>query len=299
MTLPVADTIVTYPAGDLVARSRVLHVEPTADGRLAVITAATSCHPVDASWPDQPADRAVLRVGDAGSGAPDSAEIEVLDAVVGATDGEVLHLGADVPVRRGTEGWAFIVAHLVAADAQVAEGDEVEIEADAALRAELSAGHTACHVVSLALNRAFGGLWSKQWRTDALGAPDFDQAAIQSSTIVPNGSLDRYRLNSSLRRKGVAIAELPGVLDDAATAMTAQLADWISSGASVRIERSGDGLTDLREWVCELPDGTARIPCGGTHVASLAEFASIAPEFALVDDEGTPVLELRTRATRR
>ncbi|UOE45825.1 metal-dependent hydrolase [Agromyces larvae] len=297
MTLPVADTIVIYPAGDLVARSRVVHVEATADGRLAVITAATSCHPVDASWPDQPADRAVLRVLDGGAGT--ASAIEVLDAVVGATDGDVLHLGADVPVRRGTEGWAFVVAHLVAADAPVAEGDEVEIEADAALRAELSAGHTACHLAALALNRAVAGNWSKEFRTDALGSPDFDQAAIQTSTIVPNGSIDRFRLNSSLRRKGFDIAGLPAQLDDVRAAMTAQLAEWVATGASVRVERGGDGLTDLREWVCELPGGTARIPCGGTHVASLAEFAAVDAELALLEDGGTALLELRTSATRR
>ena len=143
-------------------------------------------------------------------------EFPVRDAVVAATDGEVLHLGADIPVRKGTEGWAFVVAHLVDEGTAIAEGDEVEIEADAATRRALSAGHTACHLAALALNRALADRWSKPAREDALGSPDFDGAAIASSRIVPNGSVDRYRLNKSLRRAGFDTASLQGDLDGAA-----------------------------------------------------------------------------------
>ena len=52
-------------------------------------------------------------------------------------------------------------------------------------------------------------------------------------------------------------------------------------------------------WVCELPDGTARIACGGTHLTSLAELAAIEPSFTVVDDAGTPVLEMANEARRR
>ena len=96
MTLPSRDTLVTYPAGALLASSRVLHVAPAGDGRLAVITEQTTFHPVDAAWPDQPADAGAMRV---------RGETHVIhDAVVAATDGETLHLGVDIPVRKGTDG---------------------------------------------------------------------------------------------------------------------------------------------------------------------------------------------------
>src|SRR5215207_6282128 len=131
MTLPSHDTIVTYPAGDLSATSRVLHVAPAVDGRRAVITEHTSFHPVDAAWPDQPADAGTMRV---------RGETHVIrDAVVAATAGETLHLGAGIPVRTGTEGWSFLVAHLVDEGSAIVEGDEAEIEADAATRHALSA----------------------------------------------------------------------------------------------------------------------------------------------------------------
>ena len=291
MTLPQRDTRVTYPGGALTATSRVLHVATAADGRLAVISESTSFHPVDAAWPDQPADAGVLRAN--------GVDLPVRDAVVAATDGTDLHLGDDIPVRTGTEGWAFLVAHLVDGDATIAEGDEVEIEADAATRRALSTGHTACHLASLALNRVLADRWSKPAREDSLGNPDFDGAAIASSRILPDGSLDRYRLNKSLRRAGFDPASLAGELDDVRVAVAEQLERWIASGAAVRVEAAGDGLTDRRAWVCELPEGTARIPCGGTHLDSAAELGSVTTSFAVVDDGGTPVLEMTNAAHPR
>ena len=64
----------------------------------------------------------------------------------------------------------------------------------------------------------------------------------------------------------------------------------------MRVERDGDGLTDLRHWVCELPGGSARIPCGGTHAHSLAELGRVQVRFESGDDAGTPVLVMRTTA---
>ncbi len=288
MTLPTRDTRVLYPAGALDTTSRVLHVAPAEEGRLAVITETTCFHPVDAAWPDQPADAGTLQVRDE--------TYVVRDAVLAATDGEVLHLGADIPVRKGTDGWSFLVAHLIDGDATVAEGDEVRIEADAATRHALSAGHTACHLASLALNRVLADRWSKPAREDALGSPDFDGIAIASSRIAPNSSVDRYRLNKSLRRAGFDTASLTARLDGLDLAVADQLDRWIASGAAVRVERDGERLTDRRSWVCELPEGTAGIPCGGTHLTSLTELSTVRPAFTLVDDDGTPVLEMTTVA---
>ncbi|MFB9310784.1 alanyl-tRNA synthetase [Agromyces hippuratus] len=287
--LPSRDTLVTYPDGALDADTVVLHVAPTADGRIAVVTEATSFHPVDAAWPDQPADTGTLTAGDL--------EVPIDDAVVAATDGTELFLGADIPVRKGTEGWSFLVAHLVAGDAAITEGDAVAVRADASARRALSTGHTACHAAALALNAALAGNWSKTAREDALGAPDFDGIAIASSRIVPGGSVDVYRLNKSLRRAGFDTASVAAdELDELAASVTATIADWAAAGAAVRIDREGDGLTDRRYWVAELPAGTARIACGGTHVASLAELGDVRVEFEAGDDGGTPVLTMRTHA---
>jgi alanyl-tRNA synthetase len=287
MALPGIDTVVTFPTGELVTTARVVHVAPHGE-RLAVITDRTSIHPVDHAWPDQPADTGTLRSGDR--------EFAILDALVAATDGTALHIG-DLPVRTGTDGWAFLVAHLVDADAPIAEGDEVELEADAATRRSLSLGHTACHAASLALNRALADRWSKTAREDPLGSPDFDGIAIASSRIHPEGSVDRYRLNKSLRRAGFDPSGLADGLDALAASVDATLAEWVAADAVVRVERVGEHLTDRRTWVCELPEGSARIPCGGTHASSLGELGSVRVAFEVVDDGGTPVLEMTTSAS--
>ncbi|SIO25472.1 alanyl-tRNA editing protein [Agromyces cerinus] len=289
MTLPSRDTIVTYPGGALEAESIVLHIAPAGDGLVAVVTETTSFHPVDAAWPDQPADTGSLSTG--------GPEIPIVDAVVAATDGTELFLGSDIPVRKGSEGWSFLVAHLVADGAAIAEGDTATVRADASARRALSVGHTACHAAALALNAALAGNWSKAAREDALGAPDFDGIAIASSRIVPGGSVDVYRLNKSLRRAGFDTAAVAAdELGELAASVTATIAEWAAAGAPVRIDREGDGLTDRRYWVAELPVGTASIACGGTHVESLAELGDVRVEFEAGDDAGTPVLTMRTHA---
>jgi alanyl-tRNA synthetase len=270
MTLPTSDTRVTYPAGALVSTGTVLHVEPVGD-RLAVVLDETACHPVDAAWPDQPADQATVRFGDG----DDGREVAVLDCVVGATDGTELYLGDAVPVKKGTEGWAFLVVHLVAGDAAAAavEGATARVEVDAATRHALSAGHTGCHLASLALNAALVGAWRKEVALDTLGAPDFDALACESSRIAPHASTDRYRIGKSLRRKGFD----PAALDDLealGSRIRETLDGWLDSGATVRIDRDGDELTDR------------------THAASLTEFSSIAVWLEREEVDGAVVLSM-------
>ncbi|MET0784674.1 MAG: metal-dependent hydrolase [Leifsonia flava] len=290
MTLPATDTVVLYPAGSTRNGAVVLHLEPVPDGRMAVLLDETACHPVDAGWPDQGTDRAVFltSTGD---------EVAVTEAVVAATDGEALFIGADVPVRKGEEGWAFVVAHLVAPDAAVSEGDEVTVVVDEEYRNALSIGHTACHLASLALNRALADRWTKEVRVDGLGEPDFDGAAIASSLIRENGSTDVFRLNKSLRRKGFAADGLAEQLAAIEAATGATLAAWISEDAPVHIDVAGPGLTDRRSWVADLAEASVSIPCGGTHVSALSELGSLTVALELADVDGTPTLTMLTDAT--
>ncbi|UKF25597.1 MULTISPECIES: metal-dependent hydrolase [Clavibacter] len=284
-------TRVTYPAGSVASGGEVLRVDDLADGTRAVVLDATACHPVDAAWPDQPADRAVLRVRGAG--------IEVLDCVVGAASTDpaedaTLHVGADVPAKKGADGWSFVAVHVVPGDADVLVGDAVEVLVDPEHRRALSAGHTGCHLASLALDRALAEAWTKDVPRDALGAPGFDALAIGTSRIGPWSSVDTYRLGKSLRKKGFVPAALVERLDEVRDAVDATLAGWVASGAAARIEREGDLLTSRRSWVCELPGGTARIPCGGTHLAGLDELASITIDLEVEEADGAVVVRMRT-----
>ncbi len=146
---------------------------------------------------------------------------------------------------------SFHVVHVVAADTPVAVGDAAAVEVDAAYRRALSAGHTACHLASLALDAALADAWRKEVAPDALGFPGFDALACASSRIGEFGSVDEYRVGKSLRRRGFdpeALADPEAV----AARANAHLAQWVATGAAIRIERDGDGLGDRRSWVCDL-----------------------------------------------
>ncbi len=104
---------------------------------------------------------------------------------------------------------------------------------------------------------------------------DFDAAACVHTRHDVGGSLDKYRLGKSLRRRGLDSArfldEIPAIIEE----VNRTLAKWIASDATVRIDCAGSRLTDRRQWVCAIPGGTAQMPCGGTHVQRLQEIDSM------------------------
>lgn len=273
-----AATIVTFPSGSLVETARVVGVHPAQDGAVVVLD-RTPFHPVDHTWPDQPGDRGALRV--------DGVEVAVTEAVMAAVsdEGEVA-VGADIPVKRGAEGWTWLVGHRIeAVPSLLAAGAEVEATVDAANRTGLSRGHTACHLASLVLDLAVADLWRKDPGSDALGTPDFEGRANQTSFISEDAAVDEYRLGKSLRKAGFDTEGFAASLAAREERINAQLATWVASGALSRIDVEGDTIVDRRRWVCALPEGTASILCGGTHASSLAEFASIRVSLDLSDPQ--------------
>ena len=286
MPLPTSDTTVTYPDGATMSAGTVLHVEPLPDGRSAVLLDTTAFHPVDTAWPDQPADRGTLTT-------PQGSQ-PIVDARTGGISEGRLHLGTELPVRTGTDGWTFVVAHVVEGEPP-AIGDSARVDVDADYRSSLSAGHTACHLAALALDGALAGAWSKPAPIDALGNPAFDALAIQQSRIHPNRSVDIYRIGKSLRRKGfvpAALDELESVADRA----NARLARWVSAGGHVRIERDDDRLSSRRTWVCDLPEGRTDIPCGGTHLHDLSELSGVTVVLTTRQTDGGLELTMETVA---
>lgn len=272
-------TLVTFADGSVIGDGTVAHVEASSEGAVVVVD-TTPFHPVDHTWPDQPGDSGALILGDA--------RVAVAEAVMAAVsdDGDFA-VGADIPVKRGAEGWTWLVGHRVDGDipSELIEGAAVHLEVDAAHRAGLSRGHTACHLASLALDLAVADLWRKDPGADALGTPDFEGRANQSSRIHEDGSVDEYRLGKSLRRAGFDTETFAATLADRETAINAQLAAWVASAATSRIVTEGPTIVDRRRWHCALPEGEAVILCGGTHVASLAEFAVISVALELSDPQ--------------
>ena len=281
-----SSTVVTFPSGSLVESARVVDVHSVAEGAVVVLD-RTPFHPVDHTWPDQPGDRGSLRL--------DDVEVAVSEAIMAAVsdEGEVA-VGADIPVKRGAAGWTWLVGHRVdAVPSALAAGAAAEATVDAERRAGLSRGHTACHLASLALDLAVADLWRKDPGSDALGSPDFEGRANQTSFINVGGAVDEYRLGKSLRKAGFDTEGFAASLAEREERINARLAAWVASGAPSRIEVDGETIVDRRRWVCVLPEGTASILCGGTHVSSLAEFASIRVSLDLTDPQ---LLEMTTTA---
>lgn len=277
-------TIVTFPRGDLSATATVLRVE----GDLVIVD-QTPFHPVDHSWPDQPGDSGFIVHGES--------QAAVAEAVMAAvSESAELAIGEAIPVRRGAEGWTWLVGHRLAAAAPswLAPGVEVSLTVDADRRASLSRGHTACHLASLALDGALADLWSKPVRTDPLGAPDFEGQANQTSVIHPDGAVDEYRLGKSLRKAGFDTVALAATLAEREERINAQLSAWVASGGTSGVETDGPLITDRRRWRCTLPEGEASFPCGGTHVDSLAAFRSVTVTLGMPDPH---TLVMTTSAT--
>lgn len=287
MPLPTSDTFITYPDGATSSTSTVVHVEPLARNRTAVIVDTTAFHPVDSAWPDQPADHGTLTSSEGTQ--------EIVDAVTGGIHGGLLYLGTDLPVRTGTPEWTFFVAHIIEGTPP-AVGESIRIDVDCDRRAALSAAHTACHLAALALDSALADAWSKTPPADALGNPAFDALAIQHSRIHPHSSIDTYRIGKSLRRKGFD----PAALDDPAglaQRVNDTLQQWIAAGGSVRIERDDNKLSTRRTWVCDLSAGTTNIPCGGTHIRDISELNTTLATLATQTINGGLELRMETSAT--
>ncbi|MEL7594408.1 hypothetical protein ACEUC8_12785 [Aeromonas veronii] len=243
-----------------------------------LVTDLTPFHPQSHLWPDQP--------GDVGHARWEDGYAAIGPCRMGAIspDGE-LFVDTDIPVKRGAEGWRFVVVHPLTGDHELAVGSRVQLQVDSASRHALSLGHSGCHLAALALNRTLTPYWRKEVsERDALGQPDFDRLAIQNSRVEPCGSREQYRIGKSLRKKGVNSEALLADLSVIEEKVNQQLADWIAVGGKIRRSRAGEAIIDSRYWHCTLEGQEVTIPCGGTHVASLAELGEVKVELTQVEE---------------
>lgn len=273
---------ITYPAGSISERTRVLAVAPR-DGGLDLVVERTPCHPESPRWPDQPADEATLTVGDR--------TVAITCAEGGLCPDGAIVLGVELP-----EDAVACVVHRVEG-LSLAVGDELELRVDEDRRAALSRHHAVCHFAALALNQtlAEAGAWRKDpGRHDALGAPDFDALAITASTIRTDGSDDRYRVSKSLRKKGV-VAEALAELAPIERAVGEKLAGWLADRPAVAVTPGECPLDERRTWSSTASGVPVSFACGGTHAASVGP--EDLPTVTLERDEESGEITMRLRAT--
>ncbi|WP_281645165.1 hypothetical protein [Parendozoicomonas sp. Alg238-R29] len=265
---------VSFPQRQVQRSTLVSRLEPVGDNTLAVIVEETPFHPLDYAWPDQPADRGNLIFNDQ--------IFPVVDCLTGAINqnSNQLFIDKGIPVRKGEEGWDFVVVHILE---KTPETDALQHEStitlsiDEKYQHQLSIGHTACHFSAMALNKILIPLWRKNpGKRDVLNSPDFDQMAIVSSKIQPGGSRDHYRLGKTIRKKGLQSAELMEHIAELLKKAESQANSWLRLEAEIQVRCDGPSLTDRRYWQCNLGEhGDVAIPCGGTHASNMKELGKV------------------------
>lgn len=291
----IVETRITYHRGAIDGAGTVLDViayPSNGDERCAIITDSTPFHPIDLTWPDQPGDHGVIEL--------DSTVLPVVDTQIAAMlrNTDEVRIGPAVSARHGIGEFVFAVAHIIdgdPADTRSLVGRTVRLRVDRDRRLALSAAHTGCHLVAYAFNQATDGLWTKRARLDARGNRDFDNAALLETRHFVGGSVDRYRLGKSLRKKGFDHPALISDLDAYVAEANRTLAAWVAERAGVTVSAESDLFTAERVWRCELADTPAFMPCGGTHVEHLGEIASIDIHADFSEDKKELVLRASTK----
>lgn len=267
--------------------AKVLYVENN-DSQTYVITNLTPFHPVSHIWPDHPADRGFVSVN--------GEQYIVEDCLVGAIEQSTgkLCIAADIPVKRDTEGWAFVVVHQLPASASMINiGDEVELSVDKEYQASLSRGHSAGHIAFLALNKVLAeSYWRKNAdRKDPLGSYDFNSYAQVTSFVTPELCTDKYRLGKTLKKRGLNVADMLANLEGVEADINQMIAGWLTESTSVVMRLEGEALTDSRYWEWQFnADTLVSIPCGGTHIENTSELKVLSVKLTQLDDQHIEML---------
>ncbi|WP_039984956.1 metal-dependent hydrolase [Vibrio owensii] len=257
-----------------------------------VVTDVTPFHPVSHIWPDQPADKGTLTVN--------GKSFDVIDCQVGAVElasGE-LYVGQAIPVKRDTEGWAFVVVHVLPFTDTFDAGDIALLDVDKEYQLSLSRGHSAGHIAYLALNKVLAqSYWRKDAdRKDPHGNYDFNSYAQETSFVTPDKCLDTYRLGKTLRKRGLNSADMLSDLKSIEQQVNVLLGDWLKRDVAITVDCHGEHLTDSRYWQCDLGEvEIAVIPCGGTHASHLSDFGSIHVTLVEIDSQ---TIEMHTDVRR-
>lgn len=278
------ELLVTYPAGNTSESSAVAALTRV-DGQVLFAVKRTPCHPQSSRWPDQPEDRCTLERN--GARTP-------VQAQEGYLLGAELMAGT-LPEDVDPAQALACVIHSIPAELAPAMGEEVTLRVDEKYRAALSRSHSRCHLVSLALNAALQEAWRKEPPArDSLGNPDFDKLAIVSSTIDEHGSLDSYRIGKHLRKSGFSAEALTDP-EGLAEAVKELAQGWLLSSPRVSLTPGECALSERRTWSCELPVGTARFPCGGTHPSRMEPDGELEVAISWEPDEKRLQMQAQSR----
>ncbi len=251
------------------------------EGKTLVVLDNTCCHARDLKWSDQSADKGVLRFAGQAFDLCDCFAFTQADELA-------LSFAAEL------DDTVKLVAHVV--DVNLAEcpfklGDVLRVERDQAHRLAMSAGHTACHIACIAINKAMHGFWKKPVPCDDAEHYDFDKLALRSSVIHDYGSEDIYSLSKSMKKKGLDIAAVKAAVGEIEQAINDDLYAWSQQGIGCQLNPQQGTIADFRQWQGQFNGWNVTIPCGGTHLQGPLAIQSLA--VSLVLDDSTLVMTTR------
>lgn len=270
------DTKILYDYDELSTKSKILDIKDFENKKI-IITERTTFHPVSNSWPDQP--------GDIGTFDINGNILKVIDSIIVLKDKDNnFYFDKEIP-KKPEEDSIFLVGHIVENIDVSLIGEEVTINVDKEYRQKLSQSHSAVHLAALSLNKALKKYWTKDFREDSLGNPDFDMIAIEDSKNHTDKSSDRYRIGKSTKKKGFQREEFFENLKEVEKEINDILKEWVLTNSVIEISSDNNTLKSRRYWTCKLPIGDAKIPCGGTHVKSLEIYKEIKVTLTKLDEE--------------
>jgi len=272
----VEGTMVTFAGGSLQEAALVVFTAEVA-GEWLVVTDRSPFHPVSLSWPDQPGDHGWMICG--------TTRFRVLDSREGLLNQRtgVLSVGEDArALKRSDPDLTSVVLHVTEAASTT---QAVSLQVDATFRAALSLQHTGVHLAALALNQIASGFWSKDPQDpDSLGAPNLDMAAVTRSEIREDASTDHYRFGKSLRKKGFDAAEFLVDLPARAAEVNKALRGFLATPSPITLSPPTGPIAERRLWATRLNGADVAMPCGGTHLADLANLAEVTVVMAQTED---------------
>lgn len=243
----------------------------------------TQFHPISYQWPDQPGDKGLMLINDV--------QYIVSNSIIVAfqkPNGEI-YIDTDIPVKMHEKNWVFLVGHIIIDDKRTLNtniiGTQAMLLPDKELRLSLSTVHSACHLASLALNKVTAQYWKKEVEKDSLSNPNIDAITISGSTIDKCTSQDTFRFSKSARKKGLNTDSIIHDINVIERNINIQLNQWLQNKIDISLlPVEPSALCDRREWQCLLPDGLARIPCGGTHLMNFNAVKAITVSLKMSED---------------
>jgi len=262
-------TCITFPGQSTTEKSTILLAQTmkSHSSDTMIFLEKTPFHPVNPHWPDQPEDKGTITIG--------SDQIPIkhcFTAVMNKNSQEIL-LDTEVKIKRDDPNWFFLVAHII--DSQKIKplsslvGKQALLNVDKTYRLQLSQAHTACHISALALNKTLISYWNKPYQPDALGHSDLVHLAITKTVIQEQWVQDTFRIGKSARKKGFDALSFFEHIKTIEDRTNVQINEWLRTPIHIDILPKIALLHETISWICHLPDGIAKISCGGTHITQI------------------------------